>query len=72
MICDLDKTQDYVMDIQFTPESFRETITRVSFPTDFSKNGFVSFWYDDDNGSELLFIPNNQIQCFVIYNRLNN
>jgi hypothetical protein len=69
MIRDLDTNKDYVMDIQFTPESFRETITRVSFPTNFNQNGFVSFWYDDDNGLELFFIPNHQVECFTIYER---
>lgn len=69
MIRDLDKTKDYVMDVQFKHEAYRETVIGANFPTNFVVGTFISFWYDDDNGYELFFIPLNQVEYFTIYEK---
>ena len=67
MIKDLDTTKNYVMDIQFKHEAHRETVIGAHFPTNFIVGTFISFWYDDDNGFELFFIPLTQLEYFTIH-----
>lgn len=69
MIKDLDTTKDYIMDIQFKHEAFRETVTGTNFPTNFIVGNCLSFWYDDNNGFELFFIPLDQIEYFIIHEK---
>lgn len=69
MIYNLDSNKNYVMDIQFKYESYRETVIGSNFPTNFLNNNFISYWYDDNNGFELFFVPIDKVEYFTIYEK---